>query len=103
MVDLHHAATQSGAVQLGRLARPYLQAEPRGQGARHARPIRQATQAVWLDPRDGVSLGERDLRRRVAELAGGEAGPEAARAAAPPGWGSLTPPGRQAPKSPPPR
>src|SRR5260221_12996010 len=86
MVDLHHAAAQSGAVQLGRVARPHLQAQARGQGTRYGRPIRQATQAVWLDPRDGVSLGERDLRRRVAELAGAEADPEAVRPAVIPGW-----------------
>src|SRR5258706_13513216 len=59
------------------MARPHLQAQPRGQGARHARPIRQAIKTVRLDPCDGVSLGERDLRRRTVELARAEADPEA--------------------------
>src|SRR6267143_3625545 len=59
------------------MARPHLQAQPRGQGARYAWPIRQAIKAVRLDPCDGVSLGERDLRRRTVELARAEADPEA--------------------------
>ena len=75
--DLHHAAAQSGALQFGRMARPHLQAQPRRQGARHARPIRQAVETVRLDSRAGMSVGERDLRRRIAELASPEADPEA--------------------------
>ena len=34
--DLHHARAEPGALQLRRLSRPHLQAEPRRQGARHA-------------------------------------------------------------------
>src|SRR5476651_366447 len=77
MVALHHAATQPGAVQLGRLARPHLQAQPGRQGARRTRPVRQTTEAVRLDSRDGVSVGERGLRRGTLELAGAEADFEA--------------------------
>ena len=77
MVDLHHAAAASGALQLGCLARPHLQAQPRRQGAGRARPVRQAVEAVRLDSRDGVSVGERALCGGTAELARAEAGPQA--------------------------
>ena len=58
---------------VGRLPGPHLQADPRRQGARRARRIGQAAQAVRLDPRDRVPVGERALRRRAAELARAEA------------------------------
>ena len=77
MVAVHHAAAQPGALQLGRMARPHLQAQPRRQGAWRALPVRQAVEAVRLDPRDGVPVGERDLRRGAIELAGAEADLEA--------------------------
>src|SRR6266853_224717 len=54
-----------------------LQIEPRGQSARHARPIRQAIETVRLDPRHGVPVGECDLCGGIAELAGAEADAEA--------------------------
>ncbi len=77
LVDLHHAAAASGALQFGRMARPHLQAQPRRQGARRTRTIRQATQTIRLDPCDGLPVGERALRGGIAELAGAEADPEA--------------------------
>ena len=77
LVDLHHAAAASGALQFGLMARPHLQAQPRRQSARRTRAIRQATQTIRLDPRDGLSIGECDLRGGIAELAGAEADPEA--------------------------
>ena len=49
MGDLHHAAAEPGAVFVGRLARPHLQAFARRQGAGRARPVRQAAEAVRLD------------------------------------------------------
>ena len=52
---------------------PRLQADARRQGARRARRSRQAAQAVRLDSRDRVPVGERALRRRAAELARAEA------------------------------
>src|SRR5580692_4701362 len=79
MVDLHHAAAASGALQLRRLAGPRLQAQPRGQGAGRARAVRQAAQAVRLDPRHGVPVGERAVCRRASELAGAETDSETLR------------------------
>ena len=61
----------------GCLARPHLQAQPRRQGARRARPVRQAAQAVRLDPRDGLPVGERAVCGGAPELAGAEADSEA--------------------------
>src|SRR5712671_2712854 len=59
------------------MARPHLQTHARWQGARHARPVRQAIETVRLDSRDGMSIGESDLRRGTAELARAEIDPEA--------------------------
>ena len=42
-----------------RLSRPHLQADARRQGARRARQLRPAAEAVRLDPRDRVPVGER--------------------------------------------
>ena len=70
-------AAPSSAVHFGRMARPHLQAQPRGQGARHARPVRQAVETIRLDPRAGMSVGECGLRGRIAELASPEVDPEA--------------------------
>ena len=80
VVAVHHPAAEPGAVQFGRLARPHLQAQPRRQAARRARPVRQAAKTVRLDPRDGVPVGERAVRGGVAELAGAEVVVEAVRA-----------------------
>src|SRR5580692_2055093 len=85
MVDLHYATAQPGAVQLRLLARPNLQAQPRGQGAGDARQIRQAAEAVRLDSRHGLPVGERALGGRVVELAGAEADFEAVAMAVIPG------------------
>ena len=52
----------------------------RRQGPGRARPVRQAAEAVRLDPRDRLPVGERALRRRALELARTEA--RAARLAA---------------------
>ena len=68
-------AAEPGALQLGLLSGPHLQAQPRRQGARHARPVGQAAQAVRLDPRDRLPVRERALRRRNPELARAEAAP----------------------------
>ena len=65
--------TEPGALQLRLLSRPHLQAQPRRQGARLSRQVRQAAQAVRLDPRDRLPVRERALRRRDPELAGAEA------------------------------
>ena len=61
------------AVRLRRLSRPHLQAVARRQGAGRARRVRQAAQAVRLDPRDRVPVREQAVRRRDPELAGAEA------------------------------
>ena len=53
----------------GCISGPRLQAQPRRQGAGHTRRVRQATQTVRLDSRNRVPVGERDLRRRITELA----------------------------------
>ena len=70
--DLHHAAAASGALQFGRLARPDLQAQPRGQTTWGAWPVRQAAETIRLDSRDGLPLGERSLCGRTSELARAE-------------------------------
>ena len=49
----------------------------RRQGARRARPVRQAAETVRLDSCDGVSVGEHALCGGAVELAGAEAGVEA--------------------------
>src|SRR5262249_46782985 len=77
LVDLHHAAAEPGAVFVGCVARPHLQAFARRQGAGRARQVRQAAETVRLDSRHGVSVGEYAVCRRVAELAGAEVGVEA--------------------------
>ncbi len=59
----NHAAAEPGAVQLGCVAGPHLQAQPRrascsacfGQSGKQLNTVR-------LDPRDGVSVGERAVR-----------------------------------------
>ena len=43
---------------------PHLQGRARRQGARLDRQVRQAAQAVRLDPPDRLPVGERNLRRR---------------------------------------
>src|SRR4051812_41838564 len=70
---LYHAWTESRAVRLGRLSRPRLQAISRRQGARLARRVGQAAEAVRLDPRDRLSLGETAVRGRAPQLACAEA------------------------------
>src|SRR5437773_452801 len=77
LVALHHATAQPGALLFRRLARPHLQAQPRWQGAGHARPVRQAAETVRLGPRNGVSVRERSLCGGAVELAGTEADLEA--------------------------
>src|SRR2546425_1095338 len=71
---LHHARPEPGALHLGRVPGPRVQAVTRRKGARGARRVRQATEAVRLDPRDRLPVGERALRRGAAQLAGAEAG-----------------------------
>ena len=68
-------AAEPGALQLGCLSGPHLQALARRQGARRAGQVGQAAQAVRLDPRDGVPVRERAVRRRNLELARAEAHP----------------------------
>ena len=70
-------AAAPGAIQLRRVAGTHLQAEPRGQGAWRARSVRQAVEAVRLDPLYGLSVGERDLGCGAPELARAEADPQA--------------------------
>ena len=72
---VHHAAAEPGAVCVGRLSRPDLQAEAGRQGARRAGRGRQAAEAVRLDPRDRLPVGEHAVCGRAAELAGAEAQP----------------------------
>ena len=79
VVNLHHAAAQPGALQLRRLARPHLQAQPRRQGAGRARPVRQAVETIRLDPCHGVPVSEHALCGGTSELAGAEADLEAVR------------------------
>jgi hypothetical protein len=57
-----------------------------GKVGRRARPIRQAIETVRLDPRNGASVRERDLRRRVVEPARAEIDPEAIGRSVIPGW-----------------
>ena len=64
---------EPGALCRRRLSRPHLQALARRQGARRARRVRPPAEAVWLDPRDRVPLGERAVRRRDHHLAHPEA------------------------------
>ena len=67
----------SDAVSLRRrrVPRPRLQAHARRQGARDARQVRTSAEAVRLDSRDRLPVGERALCRRAAELARAEADP----------------------------
>src|SRR4029077_18116257 len=51
-----------------------VQVEPRREGSRRARRIREAVEAVRLDPRECLPLAERALRRRAPQLARAEAG-----------------------------
>ena len=81
MGALHHAAAQPGALQLGCVSRPHLQAEPRRQGARLSGQVGQAAEAVRMDPRDRLPVRERALRGRDSDLAGAEADPAAGSAA----------------------
>jgi hypothetical protein len=46
---LHHASTSPGPIQLRRLSRAHLQAQPRWQRIGDARKIRQAARAIWMD------------------------------------------------------
>src|SRR5207249_7065173 len=71
---VHHARTEAGAVRLRRVPGPGVQAVPGRKAARRARRIRQAAEAVRLDPRDRLSFGERALRRGAPQLARSEAG-----------------------------
>ncbi len=71
--DLHHATATPGAVRGGRVPRPHLQDDARGQGTRHARHVGQATRAVRLDPRDGLPVRERTVCCRDPQLARTEA------------------------------
>src|SRR5262249_6593771 len=50
-------------------------------GAGRARRVGQAAQAVRVDPRDRLSVAERGVRRRAAQLARAEADPALMRAA----------------------
>ena len=72
---LHHARAEPGPLRRRRLSRAHLQAHARRQGARRARRVRQAAEAVRLDPRDRVPVGERAVRRRDPQLAHPEAAP----------------------------
>ena len=45
--------------------------------------VRQAAEAIRLDPRDGVPVGEHAVRRRAAELAGAETDPASGEVASP--------------------
>src|SRR5206468_3195719 len=73
--DLHHARTQAVPLYVRRFSRAHLQAEPRGSRAGSTRRIGQAAQAIRLDPRDRVPLGERPLCRGAAQLEGAETHP----------------------------
>src|SRR5579862_8601141 len=73
---MHHASASSVFVQCRRVPRPNLQAQPRWSGSRRAWGIRQTAKAIWMDPRDGVPVGERTLRSRVVELACAETNSE---------------------------
>ena len=66
---------EPGAIRLRRLSGAHLQALARRQDAGRARRLGQAAQAVRLDPRDGLSVGEHAVRRGSPELACPEAHP----------------------------
>jgi DNA-binding beta-propeller fold protein YncE len=73
MDRVHHPAAAPGAVHLGRVPGPDLQAVAGRQGAGRAWRKRQAGQAVRLDPRTRLPVGEHAVCGGAAELASPEA------------------------------
>ena len=67
--DLHHARSQSGALQRRRRARAHLQTLTRRKSPRRARRGGEGAEAIRLDPRDRVPVRERAVRGRAAQLA----------------------------------
>src|SRR5712692_5136905 len=70
---MHHAGTESSSVLLRRVSRQTLQAHAGRQSAGRRGQVRQAAEAVRLDPRDRLPFGKRDLCCGAFELANPEA------------------------------
>jgi hypothetical protein len=67
--NLVHTAAQPVSVCRRRISGTHLQTDPRGRSARRTWRSRKKTQAVRLDPRDGLCVGKRGVRRGAFELA----------------------------------
>src|ERR1022692_2931195 len=74
MDGVHHAWTDTVSVCLGRVPGTHLQAIARWQAAGYARYYGPSGEAVWMDSRDRLSVGECAVCGGVVELARAEVG-----------------------------